>query len=138
MWCPHCESTVTSERRERTKLGYRRFRCRACKREFNERTGTRFNYLQYPTDVVWLVVLGEKRDKAAAEAFFRSACTVTGSVPECVTTDGYDSYPAAITAERGYVHTIWQSNRFLLFSLLSLLCEDTLKVRHRTRGSWQR
>ena len=37
--------------------GYRRFRCRACKREFNERTGTPFNRLQYPTDVIWLVVL---------------------------------------------------------------------------------
>ena len=26
MGCPHCESTDTSERRERTALGYRRFR----------------------------------------------------------------------------------------------------------------
>jgi putative transposase len=48
MWCPYCESTTTTERRERTELGYRRFRCRTCKREFNERTGTRFNHLQYP------------------------------------------------------------------------------------------
>ena len=56
MRCPHCESSATSERRERTELG-RRFRCRACQREFNERTGTRFNHLQYPTDVVCLVVL---------------------------------------------------------------------------------
>src|SRR5688500_2835590 len=48
MRCPHCESADTSERRERTALGYRRFRCPTCKREFNERTGTRFNHLQYP------------------------------------------------------------------------------------------
>jgi transposase-like protein len=51
MRCPHCESADTRERRERTELGYRRFRCRTCQREFNERTGTRFNHLQYPTDV---------------------------------------------------------------------------------------
>ena len=57
MWCPHCESADTRERREHTELGYRRFRCRTCKREFNERTGTRFNHLQDPTDVVCLVVL---------------------------------------------------------------------------------
>ena len=40
---PHGESADTTERRERTALGYRRFRCPTCKREFNERTGTRFN-----------------------------------------------------------------------------------------------
>jgi transposase-like protein len=45
MRCPHCEATETVERREQTELGYRRFRCRTCKREFNERTGTRFNHL---------------------------------------------------------------------------------------------
>ena len=60
---PHCESGDTSERRERTELGYRRFRCRTCLREFNERTGTRFNHLQYPTDVVCRVVLWRVRYK---------------------------------------------------------------------------
>jgi transposase-like protein len=44
-------------------LGYRRFRCRACKRSFNERTGTPFNRLQYPTDVLSLVVLWRFRYK---------------------------------------------------------------------------
>lgn len=38
------------------------------------------------------VLLSEKRDKAA-EAFFRSARTVTGSVPEHVTTDGTTPIP---------------------------------------------
>jgi putative transposase len=60
---PHCESAATTERHERTELGYRRFRCRTCKREFNERTGTRFNHLQFPTDVVCLVVLWRVRYK---------------------------------------------------------------------------
>ena len=63
MMCPHCASSDTGERRERTKLGYRRFRCHTCKREFNERTGTSFNHLQYPTDVVCLVVLWRVRYK---------------------------------------------------------------------------
>ena len=35
------------------------------------------------------VLLSEKRDKAAAQAFFRSARTITDSVPERVTTDGH-------------------------------------------------
>jgi len=47
------------------------------------------------------VRLSKKQDKAAAEAFFRSARTVTGSVPERVTTDAHDSYPGAIIAELG-------------------------------------
>jgi putative transposase len=63
MGCPHCESADTTERRDRTELGYRRFRCRTCTREFNERTGTRFNHLQYPADVVCLVVLWRVRYK---------------------------------------------------------------------------
>ena len=47
------------------------------------------------------VLLSETRDKAAAEAFLRSARTVTGRVPEGVTTDGHDASPGAIKAERG-------------------------------------
>ena len=56
MPCPHCRSTPTSKRMRRTTLGYRRFRCRTCGRRFNERTGTPFNDLQYPTDLVLLAV----------------------------------------------------------------------------------
>jgi putative transposase len=63
MTCPHCGSAATVERPDRTELGYRRFRCRACQRSFNERTGTPFNRLQYPTDVVSLVVLWRFRYK---------------------------------------------------------------------------
>jgi putative transposase len=55
MTCPHCESPATVERPDRTEFGYRGFRCRTCKREFNERTGTPDKRLQYPTDVVCLV-----------------------------------------------------------------------------------
>jgi transposase-like protein len=47
------------------------------------------------------VLLSEKRDKAAAQAFFRSACTVTGQIPARVTRDGHDAYPGALKAELG-------------------------------------
>jgi putative transposase len=58
------------------------------------------------------VYLSEKRDRTAAEAFFRSARTVTEVVPDRVTTDGYSSYPGAIKAELGDTVT-HRTNRYL-------------------------
>ena len=63
MNCPHCISPATKEQRKTTVLGYRTFRCSACRCTFNERTGTPFNYLEYPTDIVFLVVLWRLRYK---------------------------------------------------------------------------
>ena len=63
MTCPHCRSSATARRRHRTELGYRRFSCHSCGRRFNERTGTGFNELQYPTDIVLLAVLWRLRYK---------------------------------------------------------------------------
>src|SRR4028119_951213 len=63
MACPHCASTITIELTKRTHLGYRIFRCSECQRTFNERTGTPFNNLQFPTDIVLLVVLWRVRYK---------------------------------------------------------------------------
>src|SRR3954452_22907645 len=63
MPCPHCAVNTTVEQPRRTALGYRTFRCRACRRIFNERTGTPYNHLQYPTDLVLLVVLWRLRYK---------------------------------------------------------------------------
>jgi hypothetical protein len=40
---------------------YPLFRCRPCRRTFNERTGTPFNHLQVPTDIGPLVVLWRLR-----------------------------------------------------------------------------
>jgi putative transposase len=40
MPCPHCGSATTQEQHKRTCLGYRTFRCVACWRRFNERSGT--------------------------------------------------------------------------------------------------
>ncbi len=63
MTCPHCAATLTTELTKRTQLGYRTFRCSACRRQFNERTGTPYNYLEFPTDIVLLVVLWRLRYK---------------------------------------------------------------------------
>ena len=61
MPCPHCGSSRTQEQPKRTSLGYRTFRCAACTRRFNERSGTPFNDLSVPTDIVFLVVLWRLR-----------------------------------------------------------------------------
>ena len=61
MPCPHCGSSQTQEQTRKTSLGYRTFRCVACRRRFNERTGTPFNDLSVPTDIVFLVVLWRLR-----------------------------------------------------------------------------
>ena len=63
MNCPHCTSTTTKKQTQKTTLGSCMFRCSACKHLFNERTGTPFNFLEYPTDVVLLVVLWRLRYK---------------------------------------------------------------------------
>jgi putative transposase len=190
MDCVDCGSAATSERRDRTAQGYRRFRCRVCGRQFNERSGGLLNRTQYPSDVIALVVLwrlryrltlqdlsemflqrgivfsheavreweakltpiltaelrqrrrgkggagrrswyvdetylkvrgrwcylyraidrngdlvdtmlSEHRDMAAAKAFFRSAKSATGIIPDRVTTDGHGSYPRAIRSTLG-------------------------------------
>ena len=63
MSCPHCQSSSVSKRKHRTSLGYKTFFCRDCDRRFNERTGTPFNDLQCPTDIVLLAVLWRLRYK---------------------------------------------------------------------------
>jgi transposase-like protein len=61
MPCPHCGAAQTQEQAKKTSLGYRAFRCPACRRRFNERSGTPFNDLWVPTDIVFLVVLWRLR-----------------------------------------------------------------------------
>src|SRR3712207_8445401 len=81
MPCPHCTTTTTTELTKRPSLGYRIFRCQACRRTCNERTGTPFNYLEYPTDIVLLVVLGRVRYKLSlrdlAEMFLERGVVFT-------------------------------------------------------------
>ena len=177
MRCLDCGSAAVTERSERTAQGYRRFRCRECGKQFNERSAGMLNRTQYPSDVIALVVLwrlryrltlrdlaemflirgivfsyeavreweaklipilsdeirqrrrrrrlapswyvdetyvkvkgrwgylyrsidpngalvdvmlSERRNLAAAKAFFRSAKALTGAVPDRVTSDGHD------------------------------------------------
>ena len=54
--CPKCKSTELSVLKQRTSIGYTRFRCKVCRYTFNERSGTVFNFLEYPTDLVLMVV----------------------------------------------------------------------------------
>jgi hypothetical protein len=56
-----CGSAAVSERSERTAQGYRRFRCRACGKQFNERSAGSLNRTQYPSDVIALVLLWRLR-----------------------------------------------------------------------------
>src|SRR3954462_5315699 len=57
MNCPHGQSHNPRKLALATELGYARFQCRSCRRRFNERTGTPFNFLEMPTDIVFQVVL---------------------------------------------------------------------------------
>src|SRR4029078_9882571 len=63
MTWPHCQSSTARRRKVRTALGYPTFWCASCRRRFNERTGTPFNELQPPNDVVLLAVLWRLRYK---------------------------------------------------------------------------
>ena len=63
MRCMECGSSAVSERSERTVQGYRRFRCRTCGKQFNERSTGLLNRTQYPSDVIALVVLWRLRYK---------------------------------------------------------------------------
>ena len=60
---PSLHFDTTSEQTGRTQLGYRAFTCRTCQRSFNERTGTPFNHLTFPSDIVLQVVLWRLRYK---------------------------------------------------------------------------
>jgi len=57
MNCPHCATGDTEKLGSTTDLGYFRFRCRGCRHRFNERSGTPFNRLEFPTDIVFQVVV---------------------------------------------------------------------------------
>ena len=99
MNCPHCTSLFSKEQHKKTILGYRIFRCSACKHLFNERTSTPFNYLEYPTDIVLLVVLWWLRYKVSlrdiAEMFLERGWTFT--VLRFSVVDNLDFSPRRLT-----------------------------------------
>ena len=57
MPCPHFRSPKTTRPHKITALSYQTLWCAACRRTFNERTGTPLIVLEYPTNIVLLVVL---------------------------------------------------------------------------------
>ncbi len=56
MNCVCCGSAAVTERREVTARGYRRFRCRTCGRQFNERSAGVLNRTCLPSDIIAFVV----------------------------------------------------------------------------------
>ena len=56
MNCVYCGSAAVTERPEVTARGYRRFRCRTCGRQFNERSGGVLNRICVPSDVIAFAV----------------------------------------------------------------------------------
>jgi transposase-like protein len=81
MNCPYCLSTTTKQQNKKTILGYQTFRCSACRRNFNEHTGIPFNSLEFPTDIVLLVVFWRLRYKLSlrdlAEIFLQRGLVFT-------------------------------------------------------------
>jgi putative transposase len=58
------------------------------------------------------VRLGDTRDLAAAEAFFRSAWAASGVMPDRITADGHNAYPRAIRQVFGN-QVLHRTNRYL-------------------------
>lgn len=63
MDCPHCQSSRVSLLQRKTNLGYDMFRCKRCRRIFNERSDTPFNFIEVPTDIIFQVLLCRVRYK---------------------------------------------------------------------------
>ena len=42
--------------KEDVPIGYKQYRCSSCGRQYNERTGTKLNFIEYPTEVVMMAI----------------------------------------------------------------------------------
>lgn len=67
MHCPACLSRKTRKLKTKTVLSYHQFYCRECRTQFNERTGTPLNFIEYPTEIVMLVVYHYYRFKLSLD-----------------------------------------------------------------------
>ena len=56
MDCVGCSSGAVTERPDLTAKGYRRFRCRDCDQQFNERSDGVLNRASLPSDIIAFVV----------------------------------------------------------------------------------
>lgn len=110
MQCWHCGASEITQRAERTEPGYRRFRCQSYHREFNERPGTPLNRLQYPREVVCLVVLWRLHYKLSlrdlAEMLVERGFTFTHE-----TVRSWETTCAPLLTERLRKHRFGQGSR---------------------------
>ena len=63
MDCPHYSSSNFKLRNKKTALGYQIYFCNNCHKQYNERTGSPFNRLQFATELIFEVVLWRLRYK---------------------------------------------------------------------------
>jgi putative transposase len=109
----YCASPATVRQPRSTALGYPTFRCAACRRSFNERTGTPFNFLEYPTDIVLLVVLWRLRYKLSlrdlAEMFLERGFVFTHEAVR-----EWEERFAPLLTERLRAKALPKNNRFNL------------------------
>lgn len=54
MYCPHCQTKNFKNICKKNALGYKKYYCNNCCKQYNERTGTKLNFIEYPTEVVML------------------------------------------------------------------------------------
>ena len=56
MDCRYCSSNHIKTFKNKTNLGYLQYFCKDCCHQYNERTGTKFNFIEFPNEVVMLAV----------------------------------------------------------------------------------
>ena len=56
MICPHCQSKIIRKIKKKTILGYDQYVCCACGKQYNERTGSKLNFVEYRTEVVMIAI----------------------------------------------------------------------------------
>jgi len=79
--CPYCQGDATQELDRVTALGYRLYRCRPCRRTFNERTGTPFNRKRQDSERSWAVVRVSLRWPLPDGIY--AACSSARTAPHC-------------------------------------------------------
>ena len=67
MDCPYCKSVKIRKYPSKTNLNYQKYLCRDCNRQYNERTGTLFNFIEYPTEIVMMTVYYYYRFKVSLD-----------------------------------------------------------------------
>jgi putative transposase len=67
MGCPHCSSQNTRQLDKKTHLGYQLYHCSSCCKQYNERTGSKLNFIEYMTEIVMLAVYYYYRFKVSLD-----------------------------------------------------------------------